>query len=64
MKKKLKFKDDLKLDPGKAPIDLQAYRLAQRLFWYQAVHGGDETLQAIYERVLLIANQQHLFRLT
>jgi len=33
------------------PVDLIAYRLAHRLFWYQAVHGGSDSLQTLYERI-------------
>ena len=41
-----KFKDE--------PIDLNAFRIAQRVFWAKAIANEDELLDAIYERVLAV----------
>lgn len=57
-KRRKKFADDLKLRPGEEPVDLFSYRLAQRLFWYQAAHGGEDTLQALYDRILKLRKKQ------
>lgn len=35
-------------------IDLIAYRIAQRVFWAQAMADRDESLDAIYLRVLAL----------
>lgn len=36
------------------PIHLGAFKLAQRVFWAQAVAGRDESLDTIYERILAL----------
>jgi hypothetical protein len=58
--KRKKFSGDLKFEAGDEPVDLFAYRLAQRLFWYQAVHGGNDTLQTLYERIRKLRKERNL----
>jgi hypothetical protein len=54
------FSKDLELHPGEEPVNLLAYRLAQRLFWYHAVHGEEETLQEIYDRLVRLLREGKL----
>jgi hypothetical protein len=51
MNRRKPFAQDLALRPGDEPVDLLAYRIAQRLFWFRAAHDDEESLQSIYERV-------------
>lgn len=51
MTRRKPFYEDLKLKVGDEPVDLMAYRLAHRLFWFGATHGREESLQTLYDRV-------------
>ena len=56
-KPKRKFAGDLALRTD-APVNLTAYRLAERVFWFQATHGEGETLQALYDRILKLLQRE------
>lgn len=59
--KRRKFKGDLSFDSEGKPVDLLAYRLAQRLFWFQAVHeSGNDSLQTLYNQILKLKTETSL----
>ena len=52
------FSEDLAFCSGERPVDLLAYKLAQRIFWFRAASDDEECFQSIYDRVLAYLQEE------
>ncbi len=58
MRRPKAFSEELKLQLGEEPVDLTAYRLAHRLFWFRTAGGDEVNFQTLYEQVRALLKRE------